>query len=145
MSADSFEEEIIEPAYFTWNWNATQIFPDLEPQQFSQAMPSLNDYGLHIVDAADIAHHHKFENFNEPVPLSISNLFSNPIHIVTIVFASIMILYFLYQLYVLYQKHINLTLKATIPAALGNHIPSAPPAYVHNNPHSIPMINLNLS
>jgi len=44
------------------------IFPDLEPQQFLQAMQSLNDYGLHIVDAAVIAHHLKFENFNDPTP-----------------------------------------------------------------------------
>ena len=86
LSADSFEEEIIEPTYFNWNWNTTQIFPDLAPNQFSQAMQSLNDYGLHIVDAADIAHHLKFENFNEPIPLSISNLFTNPMYIVTIVF-----------------------------------------------------------
>ena len=60
LSADSYEEEVTEPTYFNWNWNATQIFPDLEPAQFTQAMQSLNDYGLHIVDAADIAHHLKF-------------------------------------------------------------------------------------
>ena len=141
LSADSFEEEIVEPTYFTWNWNATQIFPDLEPQQFSLAMQSLNDYGLHIVDAADIAHHLKFENFNEPVPFSISNLFSNPMHMVTIVLASLAILYVLYQICSTYGKPITEILKAT---PLGNYAPTAPPAYEHNDPKHIPMINLNL-
>jgi hypothetical protein len=142
LSADNFEKEIIEPAYFMWNWNTTQIFPDLAPHQFSQAMQSLNDYGLHIVDAADITHHLKFENFNEPVPLSISNLFLNPMHTVTIVFASIMILYFLYKLYAMYCKPSTEILKTT---PLGNFMPRAPPAYGHHNPKHIPMINLNLS
>ena len=144
LSADSFEEEIVEPTYFTWNWNATQIFPDLEPQQFSLAMQSLNDYGLHIVDAADIAHHLKFENFNEPVPLSISNLFSNPMHTVTIVLASIMILCLLYKLYVTYCNPLSEILKKT---PLGQYMPTAPPAppaYSHNDPQHVPMINLNL-
>ena len=141
LSADSFEEEVIEPTYFTWNWNTTQIFPDLAPHQFSQAMQSLNDYGLHIVDAVDIAHHLKFENFNEPVPLSISNLFSNPMHTVTIVLASIMVLCVLYKIYAMYCKPITEVLKAT---PLGNYMPRAPPAYEHNDPKNIPMINLNL-
>ena len=70
-------------------------------------------HGLHIVDAADIANHLKFENFNEPVPFAISNLFSNPMHIVTIVFASIMILYFVYKLYTMYCKPITKILKTT--------------------------------
>ena len=144
LSADSYEEEIIEPTYFNWNWNATNIFPDLEPQQFSKAMQSLNDYGLHIVDATDIAHHLKFENFNEPTPLSIANLFSNPMHYVTLVFAGCFILYLVYRVYLKYRKIIDSKLKATLPPALANCIPTAPPAYVHNSPHSIPMINLNL-
>jgi hypothetical protein len=96
----TFEEGIIEPAYFMSNWNATQNFPHLEPQQFSQAMQSLNDYSLHIVAAADIAHHLKFDNYNDIVSLSISNLFSNPMHTITIAFAAIVILYLLYTLYI---------------------------------------------
>ena len=145
LSADSFEEEIIEPTYFNWNWNTTQIFPDLAPNQFSQAMQSLNDYGLHIVDAADIAHHLKFENFNEPIPLSISNLFSNPMHIIILVVSSIMLIYFVYRLYLLYRKRIHMALKATLPETLTQHMPLAPPAYEHNKNQGIPMINLNLN
>jgi hypothetical protein len=145
LSADSFEEEIIEPTYFNWNWNTTQIFPDLAPNQFSQAMQSLNDYGLHIVDAADIAHHLKFENFNEPIPLSISNLFSNPMHIIILVVSSIMLIYFVYRLYLLYRKRIHMALKATLPEVLTQHMPLAPPAYEHNQNQGIPMINLNLN
>ncbi len=57
LTADTLEEIDIEPTYFTWNLNASQIFPDLAPSQFSQAIQSLKDYGIHIVDAADIAHH----------------------------------------------------------------------------------------
>jgi hypothetical protein len=53
LTADTFEEEVVETTHFSWTWNASQIFPDLEPQQFSKAMQSLNDYGLHIVDAAE--------------------------------------------------------------------------------------------
>ncbi len=56
------------------------IFPDFKSQQFSKAMQSLNDNGPHIVDAADIAHHLKFENFNEPIPTSITDLFTNRMH-----------------------------------------------------------------
>jgi len=71
LTADTFEEEVIETTHFSWTSDSSQIFPDLEPQQFSKAMQSLNDYGLHIVDTADIAHHLKFKNFNEPIPTSI--------------------------------------------------------------------------
>jgi hypothetical protein len=108
-------------------------------------MQSLNDYGLHIVDAADIAHHLKFENFNEPIPLSISNLFSNPMHIIILVVSSIMLIYFVYRLYLLYRKRIHMALKATLPETLTQHMPLAPPAYEHNQNQGIPMINLNLN
>ena len=113
----------------------------MEPHQFSQAMQSLNDYGLHIVDAADIAHHLKFENFNDPVPLTISNMFSNPLHYVTIAFATMALIFFVYKIYCVYQKRTRNQLRAMLPAALAAHIP---PAYVHNDPHNIPMVTLNL-
>jgi len=144
LTADTYEETEITPTYFNWNWNASQIFPDMEPHQFSQAMQSLNDYGLHIVDAADIAHHLKFENFNDPVPLTISNMFSNPLHYVTIAFASMALIFFVFKIYCVYQKRTRNQLRAMLPAALAAHIPSAPPAYVHNDPHNIPMVTLNL-
>jgi hypothetical protein len=35
LTADTFEEETIETTHFIWTWYATQIFLDLEPQQFS--------------------------------------------------------------------------------------------------------------
>jgi hypothetical protein len=97
--ADVLEEVEIEPTYFTWNWNASQIFPDLAPAQFSQAMQSLKDYGLHIVDAADIAHHLKFANFSVPIPWDIAQVFNNPMHIVTIVISCIIILFLVYKLF----------------------------------------------
>ena len=43
-----------------------------------------------------------------------------------------------------YLKTINANIKAILPAALADHILLAPPAYIHNSPHSIPMTNLNL-
>ena len=138
LTADAFEEVEIEPTYFTWNWNASQIFPDLAPTQFSQAMQSLKDYGLHIVDAADIAHHLKFANFDGPVPFEISQLFSNPMHYITIIIAIIIIVYFAYKLF---QNFIHKTLKAKLPTSIAAHIPIAPPAYIHNDPRSLPMVN----
>ena len=146
LTADTLEEEVIETTHFSWTWNATQIFPDLEPQQFSKAMQSLNDYGLHIVDAADIAHHLKFENFNDPIPTSITDLFSNPMHSISLVFFAIVILFLCYKLYMLYRKKIHDKLKATLPTSIAVNIPSipsAPPPYVHNQP-SMGMINIPL-
>jgi len=101
LTADTLEEEVVETTHFSWSWNATQIFPDLQPQQFSKAIQSLNHYGLHIVDAADITHHLKFENFNDPVPTSITDLFSNPMHSITLIFLGIFILYLCYKVYML--------------------------------------------
>jgi len=93
LTAHTLEAEVVETTHFSWTWNATQIFPDLQPQQFSKAIQSLNDYGLHIVDAADIAHRLRFENFNDRVPTSITDLFSNPMHSITLIFLGIFILY----------------------------------------------------
>jgi hypothetical protein len=140
LTADSLEEIDIEPTYFTWNWNASQIFPDLAPSQFSQAMQSLRDFGLHIVDAADIAHHLKFNNFNEPIPFEISSIFYNPMHIVTVVISIIIIVYFMYKLC---QSYIHKFLKSKLPTRIADHIPNvptAPPPYIHNDPRDLPMV-----
>jgi hypothetical protein len=108
----------------------------------------LNDYGLHFVDAADISHHLKFENFNEPIPNSITDLFSNPMHnSITLVFFGIVILFLCYKMYKLYRKKIHDKLKLTLPKSIAVHIPSvpsAPPPYVHNQPNSMGMINIPL-
>ena len=139
LTADSFEEIEIEPTYFNWNWNASQIFPELAPTQFSQAMQSLQDYGLHIVDAADIAHHLKFSNFNEPIPFEIAQLFNNPMHYVTIILSGIMIVYFVYKLF---QKYLLSKIKSKLPKGMAAYIPDPqPPAYVHNDPRCVPMVN----
>jgi hypothetical protein len=139
LTADNFDEITIEPTHFTWNWNASQIFPDLAPTQFSQAMQSLQDFGLHIVDAADIAHHLKFANFNEPIPFEIAQLFKNPMHYVTIVLSTIIIIYFVYKLF---QKYLLSKIKAKLPKGMAAYIPDPqPPAYVHNDPRCVPMVN----
>jgi len=83
------------------------LLPDLQPQQLSKPIQSLNDYGLHIVDAADIVHHLKFKNFNKPIPTSITDHFTNPMHCITLVFFGIVILYLYYKLYMLYGKKIH--------------------------------------
>jgi hypothetical protein len=138
LTADSFEEVEIEPTYFTWNWNASQIFPDLAPTQFSEAMQSLQDYGLHIVDASDIAHHLKFSNFNEPIPFEISQMFNNPMHYATIVLSAIIIIYFVYKLF---QNYLHRQLKAKLPPSIAHYIPSAPAVpYIHNDPMSLPKV-----
>ena len=141
LTADLFDEVEIEPTYFTWNWNASQILPDLAPMQFSEAMQSLQDYGLHIVDASNIAHHLKFSNFNVPIPFEISQMFNNPMHYAAIVLSAIIITLFMYKLF---QTCIHRYLKAKLPTSIASYIPSAPLApqnYIHNDPRSLPMVN----
>jgi hypothetical protein len=131
LTADNLEETTIEPTYFNWSWNASMIFPAMEPHQFSQAMQSLQEYGLHIVDAADIAHHLKFANFNDPTPQSISDHFRNPLHYVTMAVVGIMICVILYIIYTRYTHSIQTKLHTVLPVLFA--APSAPPAeYVHN-------------
>jgi hypothetical protein len=101
-------------------------------------MQSLKDYGLHIVDAAYIAHHLKFANFNEPIPWDIAQVFNNPMHIVTVVISFIIIQFLVYKLF---QAWIHKFLKAKLPKNIAVHIPTAPPAYIHNDPRDIPMVN----
>ena len=72
----------IEPTHYTWTWNITAIFPDIPSDKFSTALQSLHDYGLHVVEASDIVHHLKFNNFEGSIPNSISNLISNPFNYV---------------------------------------------------------------
>jgi len=147
LTADSFQEEIVETTHFLWIWNATQIFPDLQPQQFSKAIKSFNDYGLHIVDAADIAHHLKFKNFKEPIPISITDLFTNPMHNVTLILVGILVIFVCYKLYMMYRKKIHDKFQFALPTSIAVHLPAiqtAPPPYVHNQPNSMGMINIPL-
>ena len=57
--AETDEQTAVNPTFFTSTWNVSTIFPNTSPGQFSEALQSLHDYGLHIVDAADIAGHLK--------------------------------------------------------------------------------------
>jgi len=110
-------------------------------------MQSLNDYGLHIVYNADIAHHLKFENFNDPIPTSITDLFTNPMHSITLIFFAIFILYLCYKLYMMYCKKIHNKLQSVLPTSIAVNIPSfpsAPPPDVHNQPNNMGMINIPL-
>ena len=87
------EDSITTPGiHFTWSWNVSALFPEMTSVTFSKALTDLNDFGLHVVEAADIAHQLKFASFNDNAPLSITNLFSNPFNyiIVFIVVASLM-------------------------------------------------------
>jgi hypothetical protein len=145
LTADNIEELEIEPTYFNWNWDASQIFPAMEPHQFSQAMQALQEFGLHIVDAADIAHHLKFVNFNDPTPTDITAIVQNPMHIVTICIVFIMICAIVYIIYTRYCKCVHSKVQSLIPVV---YAPSAPPStYVHNDPHDnqnkLPMYNLH--
>ena len=54
--------------YFTWALKASALFPSATKDSFSAALNSPNDYGLHVVEAADITHHLKFNSFNEAIP-----------------------------------------------------------------------------
>ena len=55
--------------------------------QFSAAMQSLHNYSLHVVEASDIIHHFKFDNFDSTVPDSITKLFTNPFNYLSIIIA----------------------------------------------------------
>ena len=71
--------------YFTWAWNASTLFSSSTKIQFSAALQSLHNFGLHVVEAAYIAHHFKFESFNDPTPANITKMFSNPFNILSII------------------------------------------------------------
>ena len=49
-----------------------------------------------------------------------------------------MIIYFVYKIF---QNYIHKQLKVKLPNSIAAHIPLAPPAYVHNDPHCVPMVN----
>ena len=135
LTADNIEETQIEPTYFNWSWNASNIFPAMEPHQFSEAMQALQDFGLHIVDAADIAHHLKFVNFSDPTPKDIASMFSNPLHYITMFIVFIMICGVCYMLYSrCCSTKVQTQLQNVLPVIFR---PSAPPAeaYVHNDPN----------
>ena len=150
LTADNIEEIQINPTYFNWNWNASQIFPAMEPHQFSQAMQALQDFGLHIVDAADIAHHLKFANFSDPTPKSISDLFVNPLHYVNIVVILFMICTVSYIIYTRCCQGAQAKLQTLLPVTFTASAPlatSQPPGYSHNDPNDprnkLPMFNLH--
>ena len=83
LYAEHEESVTIEPLHFTWAWNISAIFPDIPKSEFSQALQSLHEYGLHVVEATDIAHHLKFNDFSDNIPTSISRLFTNPFNYVS--------------------------------------------------------------
>ncbi len=101
-------------------------------------MQSLKDYGLHILDAANIAHHLKFPNFNKPSPWDIAQVFNNPMHIVAIEISCVIILFLVYKLF---QAWIHKFLKPKLPKNMAVHIPTAPLAYIHNDPRDLQMDN----
>jgi len=110
-------------------------------------MQLLNNYGLHIADTANIAHYLKFENFNDPIPTSFSDLFTNPVHSVTLIILGILMLNLCYKLYILYCEKIHAKLQLAFPTSIAVHIPSVPsvpPQYVHNQPNSMGIINILL-
>ena len=53
------------PTKFEWSFNMDHLFPLLKPGDFANALNSLHDYGLHIVDATDIANRLHFANYTE--------------------------------------------------------------------------------
>ena len=64
----------------------------------------------------------------------------NPMHYVTIILSGIMTVYFVYKIF---QNYILKKLKAKLPKGMAAYIPDAPPPpYIHNDPCSLPMVNL---
>jgi hypothetical protein len=120
LYAESIEEITITPTHFTWTWNASQIFPALKENEFAYALQSLRDYGLHVVDAADIAHHLKFSNFQDSIPSDITNLMTNPFNYMTTIIVFIIIGIILYVLYKCYSA------RKPLPHSYPVQAPSAP-------------------
>ena len=102
LYAEQEDTVTIEPIHYTWAWNVSAIFPDVPVSQVFATMQSLHDYSLHVVEASDIIHHLKFDNFNANILDSITKLFTNPLNYVSLILGSLAVcvaLYFLYQCY----------------------------------------------
>jgi hypothetical protein len=100
LYAEQEETITIEPMHYTWNWNASALFPEISSDQFSTALQSLHEYGLHVVESSDIAHHLKFANFDMDIPDRITSMFTNPFNYVSIILVLVGIslaLYFAYK------------------------------------------------
>ena len=99
------EDEITVPGiHFHWAWNASALFPDVTQASFTAALNSLIDYGLHVVEAADIAHQLKFVNFTDNTPAAYTDMFSHPMHIVVIIISCLIICMILYVCYHCYMS-----------------------------------------
>ena len=104
------EDKITMPGlHFTWAWNASTLFHSAFKIQFSAALQSLHDYGLHIVKAADIAHHLKLDSFNDAIQSDITNLFSNPFDYGSIIIAFIIQIIVFVSIYCCYQTRRSTT------------------------------------
>ena len=102
LYAEHEDEITMSPMHFSWSWNASTLFSHTTQVKFSAALQSLQDYGLHVVDAADIAHHLKFNSFTDDIPSDITSLFSKPFNILSIILTLliiIIIIVFAYRYY----------------------------------------------
>jgi hypothetical protein len=115
--AEEEDTAVIETKAFSWNWNLEALFPMVNPEQFSTALNSLQEYGRHVVDAADIAHHLKLQNFQHDIPANMLSSLRNPMHYFSLV---VMILIAVCIIFWVYKKLIS----------------NAPPKY---SPPEIPM------
>jgi hypothetical protein len=78
LYAEEEEEAGIEPVLFSWKWNVTSVFPEVPLEQFSTAMQSLHQYGLHTIRATDIIQHLQTQKIAEQIPDFLSGLLKNP-------------------------------------------------------------------
>ena len=125
LYAEQEETITLEPMHYTWTWNASTLFPEISADQFSTALQSLHEYGLHVVEASDIAHHLKFANFNVDTPDQITALFTNPFNYMSIFLTLIAISLAAYFTYKCFCQ----------PAPPPPYPPSAPIINCHQ-PHS---------
>ena len=92
LYAEHEDEITMSAMHFSWSWNASTLFSHTSKVQFSAALQSLQDDGLHVVDAADIAHHLKFNAFTDAIPSDITTLFTNPFNILSIILTLLIII-----------------------------------------------------
>ena len=125
LYAEQEDTVSIEPIHFTWAWNVSAIFPNIPVSQFSAAMQSLHDYGLHIVEASDIIHHLKTLD----TASSYSQLFTNPFNYVSLILGALAAVI---GSYLLGQCYCKAKGKLVAPACPTQTIqPSAPPLFLY--------------
>ena len=124
LYAEEEEEASLEPVLFSWKWNVTSVFPEILLSDFSKAMQTMHDFGLHTIKANDLIQHLRTQNIAEQIPDFLSGLLQNPFNYSS---GLISIACVVFGLYLLIK---------CIRTSSNNVKPSAPPVqFIYPNQH----------